>query len=216
MNFSEIYGEFDTQYSEIDNFFNQIIEDDNKHASWLNVLSYLEYIGSRKIFKTQKQEDMNEVILRHAADEARHALILKQMIEKLSVSDYGSYDTEHLMKGYSAYRYFQSLDSIVKKSFGNKRKNDREFTHLCYLYVSLIIEIRANWLYDHYSNALTRNNSPVNVSGIINDEIRHLEDTWNEIAKLDTGHLDRIKALSKSENNYFYNWYLNLLKQLSN
>ena len=210
MNPELIYKDYNTKFSDTTAILEAIVSDNHTHARWLNVLSYLEYIGSRKIFKTQKQDIMNEAILRHASDEARHALILKQLIEKLNIDEFESYETSNLLFGFSGFRYFQSLDSMVKKEITKDGRSKTETAYLCYVYVSLIIEIRANWLYDLYSKVLKKFNSPVSVSSIINDEVRHLADTLQEIEKIDTNQSNRINQFVKQESDYFYRFYESL------
>ena len=50
----------------------------NLHARWLNMFSYLEYIGFRKIVKSQGAENLSLETLGHAVEEGRHALMLKK------------------------------------------------------------------------------------------------------------------------------------------
>jgi SPX domain protein involved in polyphosphate accumulation len=40
----------------------KILEDPNLHASWLNTFSYLEYVGFRKIVKSQDSESMSKLL----------------------------------------------------------------------------------------------------------------------------------------------------------
>lgn len=191
----------------------RIIKNDQLHARWLNVLSYLEYIGSRKIFKTQKQNIINEAILRHASDEARHALALKQMVEKLLGQETISFEKQGLLCGYSAFRYFQSLDIMVKKELSGDQ-DDVDFSYRCYVYVSYIIEVRANWLYRIYSEELKQNNSSVSVGMIISDEIRHLDDMQEEIGRVDPNYERRIENFLAQEDSFFGRFLSNLEKNI--
>jgi rubrerythrin len=174
------------------------------------MLSYLEYIGSRKIFKTQEQGVLNEAILRHASDEARHALILKTMIERLTPGENSGYDPKELLCGYSAYRYFQSLDSIVKKTLQNRKAEFKNFAYACYVYVSHIIEIRANWMYAIYAECLDEKKSTVSVTAIINDEKNHLSDTELIIKNLDPRHGEYIYELDQKEKIIFLKFFNNI------
>jgi hypothetical protein len=56
----------------------KIVNDATTHAQFLNTVSLLEHIGSRKILITQSNQNSSEFILSHAAEEARHALFLKR------------------------------------------------------------------------------------------------------------------------------------------
>ena len=201
------------QESRLRRLFERIIPDDELHAGWLNVLSYLEYMGSRKIFKTQKQDHIDEALLRHASEEARHALVLKQMVEKILPGQKNSYEHEGLLCGFSAFRYFQSLDAMVKRGLSNGGES-RDFSYRCYVYVSYIIEIRANWLYKIYSEELKKAGSSVSVNMIINDEIRHLEDMKEEIERTDPGYESRIEDFLKREERWFVRLIDNLEKSI--
>ncbi|MES0491917.1 MAG: hypothetical protein ABUK01_18120 [Leptospirales bacterium] len=207
MNPELIYDEYNKKFPETNAILEAIVNNDQTHARWLNVLSYLEYIGSRKIFKTQTSEVMNETILRHASDEARHALILKQLIEKLDSNQLESYDSNNLLFGFSGFRYFQSLDAMVKNEIAKDARPKTQTAYLCYVYVSLIIEIRANWLYELYAKVLKKLNSPVSVSSIINDEVRHLADTLKEIENIDDKQVNRIEHFVQQESEYFNRFY---------
>lgn len=181
----------------------RVIADNELHARWLNMLSYLEFVGSRKIFKTQRAGVLNEEILKHASDEARHALVLKQMCLKLDVEKRENFENEDLLCGFSAYRYFQSLDSTAKQTFEGEISNPEELAYRCYVYVSYIIEVRANWLYGVYAALLKKASSPVSVSAIIHDEVRHLEDMSAEIRRVDSEYEARIEEFLAKEERFF-------------
>jgi len=182
----------------------KIISDHHTHARWINLLSYLEFMGSRKIFKTQKNGRISEAILKHAADEARHALILKQMISKITDdSGFEFYNASHILNAYSGFRYMQSLDAMVKKYMLSVFGSGEDFSYICYVYMSYVIEVRANWLYDIYSGLLERNKSAIHVSGIISDEVRHLDDMSREITNIDSKSGEHIKYFLGRESMLF-------------
>ena len=183
-----------------------IIEHPGLHARWLNTLSYLEHVGSRKILKTQSSDTTDENTLRHAAEEARHAYQFKKMIEKLG-SNIQDYSSEKMLCGFSANRYFQSLDSIVKKKIYKDKKSSR----ICYLYVTALVEERAGSLYPLYQKVLKKMNSPVDLSNIIKEEERHLEEMYNGINEIDTGLMQEFR---REENKLFNRYLENLIKYL--
>jgi len=199
---------------EMNEVLEQIVSNDKLHAQWLNVLSYLEFVGSRKIFKTQGRELLNESVLRHASDEARHALILKQLIEKLDLAGYDEYSNENMLCSFSAYRYFQSLDSIIKKNLLKENLTQLNRNSLCYLYVSHIIEIRANWLYRIYSSVLAKLNSKISIQTIINDEKKHLMETEELLLKLDKDLQNRVNHFLSGENIIFNRFFKSLRSHL--
>ena len=46
-----------------------IVANETNHALWLNTLSLLEHLGSRKILLTQSSEETSEMILKHATEQ---------------------------------------------------------------------------------------------------------------------------------------------------
>ena len=52
------------------------------HAKWLNTLSFLENCGARKIAACEHPTLVKEEMLKHAAEEFRHAHHLKRQIDK--------------------------------------------------------------------------------------------------------------------------------------
>jgi len=200
----------------LENILTKIIANNDTHARWMNLLSYLEFIGSRKIFKTQKNGSINEELLKHASDEARHALVLKQMIGKLTTDKhFDRYDARYMMGSFSGYRYIQNLDSMVKKRFQSTHPAGADISYVCYVYVSYVIEVRANWLYDIYAQLLTRANSTVNVSAIINDEVRHLHDMTREIGEIDKSSQDNVRFFLEQESLLFERFLRSLEKIVS-
>ena len=165
----------------MENTLEVIIENEDLHRRWLNTLSYLEHIGSRKIIKTQSSAHTDENTLRHAAEEARHAYLFKKMIEKIGTGT-ENYASDSLLCGFSANRYFQSLDSLVKK----KIKTGNGSSRICYLYVTALIEERAGWLYPLYQKVLKKMNSPIDLASIIIEEERHLLEMHDGINELDS------------------------------
>src|ERR1700681_3613229 len=54
------------------------------HARFLNMLSLLEHTGSRKIMASQAMTEPGQDILKHLAEETRHAFFFKRTAEKLA------------------------------------------------------------------------------------------------------------------------------------
>src|ERR1700730_12813184 len=67
----------------LEDLIGAIVPDPALHARWLNTFSYLEYVGFRKIVKSQLAEVLAAAILGHACEEGRHALGLKKLAIKL-------------------------------------------------------------------------------------------------------------------------------------
>ena len=204
-----------TEFPEMEKILVKIISSQTLHCQWLNLLSYLEFTGSRKIFKTQQNRYIGESVLKHASDEARHALLLKQMLGRIQSDEhYRFYDYKHMICPFSGYRYMQSLDSMVKRRLQESADYAPEFNYLCYIYVSFVIEVRANWLYDIYARLLTEAGLEIKLDGIINDEIRHLDQMKKEIDVLDKDQDTNIRFFLAREKILFERFLLNLQKAI--
>src|ERR1700751_4709431 len=156
-------------------FFNKVVENAGLHAKWINTLSMMENAGAKKIKKCEHPVLTNEVILKHSAEEARHAYYLKKQIKKVVKNDCPTYEKQYLLAPNHTYYYLQSLDIQVcrylKQTFGYKGD---DLKYAAYLLVTYAIEVRADELYPQYQDALTAINSTVNVKSIIAEEINHL------------------------------------------
>jgi hypothetical protein len=97
----------------------KILDDPNLHASWLNTFSYLEYVGFRKIVKSQASDSMSLETLGHAVEEGRHALRLKRLAVKVGGVAFDSYRAEKLLCGDAAEAYFQKLDGYCESLFAD-------------------------------------------------------------------------------------------------
>ena len=64
----------------IQSLLEKIVQNKDHHAKWLNSLSFLENCGARKISKSEHRSDVDIMVLKHAAEEHRHAFYLKKMI----------------------------------------------------------------------------------------------------------------------------------------
>lgn len=184
-----------------------IIESPELHAKWLNTLSFLEHIGSRKILKTQSSDKTSPEILRHAAEEARHAYIFKKMIDKTGLKS-EDYSISSMLCGGAANRYFQGLDGMVKRTLKEKSISK----DMCYYYVTALIEERAGWLYPVYQKCLEKKKSPVDISNIIKEEERHLDEMHTELSGIDPSVM---KEFRKKEESLFQTYYEKLVGRLA-
>ena len=57
----------------LETIIKKIVTDDVLHAKWLNTLSLMENTGARKISAGEHPLDVTLIVLKHAAEEARHA-----------------------------------------------------------------------------------------------------------------------------------------------
>ncbi|MFZ9595960.1 MAG: hypothetical protein ACO3A2_07775 [Bdellovibrionia bacterium] len=139
------------------------------HARFLNTLSLLEYIGARKIFKSQAESSINASLLAHAAEEIHHAQTFKKLALKLSQGKLTSYSEDHLLCGREAKEYFQCLD------YGVHAEVETD-SWMNYLYTTLLIEERANQVYPLYEPILARAGFAGILKSIVKEEASHMQD----------------------------------------
>lgn len=135
------------------------------HARFLNTLSLLEHIGSRKIMLAHTATH-DSALLKHLAEEARHAFFFKRTAEKLArrALDYCAHST---IAGAAARFYIGRLDARVSPTLPTDT--------LPYLYMSLIIEDRAIWAYRIYQSVLTEQKLAISLSSVLAEERLHLD-----------------------------------------
>src|SRR5438874_2336608 len=81
------------------------------HARFLNTLSLLEHLGSRKIMLA-RVEVRDGALLKHLAEETRHAFFFKRAAEKLARNAL-DYSPESTLAGAAARFYMDRLDVRV-------------------------------------------------------------------------------------------------------
>ncbi|HXS38514.1 MAG TPA: hypothetical protein VN721_17555 [Flavipsychrobacter sp.] len=154
---------------------NTIVLSPALHSKWLNSLSMMENTGARKISRYEHPVKTNITVLKHAAEEARHAYYLKKQIEKLKPESCPDYSFEYLLAPVMSHHYLHELDVAACRYLKtNLGLSERELKHGAYLLVTYAIEVRADLLYGVYQDVLSANNSKVNVKSIIKEEEGHL------------------------------------------
>ncbi|TSJ39296.1 hypothetical protein FO440_16210 [Mucilaginibacter corticis] len=159
-----------------------IIADNQLHARWLNTLSLMENTGARKISASEDPTTVTYIILKHAAEEHRHAFYLKKQIEKTGKELCPTYADEYLVaSNYSKY-YLNMLDVEVCRYLKRELQlTGKELRFAAYLLVTYAIEVRADELYPIYQDALDSAGSKINVKSIILEEEGHLEEMINQL-----------------------------------
>jgi len=171
--------------------------DAEKHALFLNTLSLMEHIGSRKIMASQSPVDPDHDTLKHLAEEARHAYFFKRAAEKFTSAKL-DYADAHTFAGPSARAYMGRLDAFTAANMAPDAP-----AQLPYLYMSLIVELRAIWFYRMYQAALAANGSAMSLKSILAEEELHLTDMLDHIASLDSGMDQRLPSLMAFEDGRF-------------
>src|SRR3954465_5324342 len=98
---------------EFNKLLSAIITDNQLHARWLNTLSLMENTGARKISACEDPETVTYIILKHAAEEHRHAFYLKKQIEKVDSGYCPTYSNDYLIAPKSSKYYLNQLDIDV-------------------------------------------------------------------------------------------------------
>jgi hypothetical protein len=151
-------------------FLASVVADRGRHARFLNMLSLMEHIGSRKIMLSQTHGVLGAETLKHLAEETRHAYFFKLNAEKVAGRVLEGYPGgETLCRG-AAAMYIGRLDAEAKRNV-----EAPSFSEALYKWVSLIIELRANWVYGLYQEELEKAGSPVSLKSVIAEEVQHLE-----------------------------------------
>jgi hypothetical protein len=151
-----------------------VVADPALHARWLNTFSYLEYVGFRKIVKSQRAEGLTAAILGHACEEGRHALGLKKLAIKLGGAQFDSYAPEALLCGEEAEAYFKDLDEACDEAFAGRSEAARG--KLTYCYVTWLVERRALDVYQVYKRALGDSDIARKLGSLLAEETKHLAD----------------------------------------
>lgn len=180
---------------EIQNFLEQIISCSKLHSRWLNTLSFLEYMGTRKMAKALLQEDFTETLLGHLNEEARHSLYFKKLANRVSSKNLG-FQREELLAGEEARAYFQKLDIKSKTLAGGH-------TILNYLLTTWVIEQRAVLVYTVYNQLLAQKKYPFSLNPLLKDEINHLAHVKNSMEKLNFNYKKALSVLQNFEKKEF-------------
>src|SRR6201989_972097 len=189
----------------------KIISDNQLHARWLNTLSLMENTGARKISACEDPVTVTYIILKHAAEEHRHAFYLKKQIEKSGKDLCPTYADDYLVAPQYSKYYLNVLDVEVsrylKKELGITGKALR---FAAYLLVTYAIEVRADELYPIYQQALDDAGSKVNVKSIILEEEGHLEEMIAQLHKFSPDWELHAQKAVEMEPRLFNNWVTEL------
>jgi rubrerythrin len=188
-----------------------IVDDNTLHAKWLNTLSYMENAGAKKISASEHKENVSLIILKHAAEEHRHAYYLKKQLDKLEGGLCRTYTNDELLTPNHTKFYLNALDVAVcrylKQHFN---LSGYELKFGAYLFVTYAIEVRADELYPVYQEVLTNTGSRVTVKSIILEEEGHLEEMLNQLKTFSADWEKHAEIVIKIEQEMFEEWMGNL------
>lgn len=167
------------------------------HARWINTLSCLENCGARKIAACEHPTLVKEEMLKHAAEEFRHAHHLKRQIGKVASEPLENYSAPHVLGGAATWRYLDRLDVLTSRYLRDFGLSSSAIREAAYLLVTYAIELRAGEVYPIYEEILRKTGSRVSVKSILLEEEEHLADMQAGIDRLPSGwrHAERICAI---------------------
>lgn len=173
----------------------KIISDDLLHAKWLNTLSYLENCGARQIAACEHPTLVREEMLKHAAEEFRHAYYLKRQMERVTAVPMENYASDYLLGDVTTLQYLKSLNVKVSRYLLNNGVSNDDLKSAAYLLVTYAIEMRAGELYGIYDELLRESTSKVSVRSIIFEEKEHLNEMKEGLGLLPSGFAHAAKAM---------------------
>lgn len=195
----------------------QIVQNPDLHSRWLNTLSLMENTGARKISASQDSVKVTYLMLKHAAEEARHAFYLKKQILKIDTDACPDYSTSFLLAPYASKSYLNHLDlkicRYLKSTLGIKNK-DLHFA--AYLLVTYAIEVRADEIYPIYQQVLDEFASKVNVKSIILEEEGHLEEMKHQLEQFSVNWKIYADAACEMETELYQYWIESLANEINN
>ena len=183
----------------VDQYLSALQSNKLSHARFLNMLSCMEHIGSRKIMISQMRGALGLEVLKHLAEETRHAFFFKRHAERLAKREL-FYTPDDATALYSAARYFGRLDAAAAKAARPEWGRDAG-----YYLVSLIIELRAGWIYHRYQDTLQNHNADFSLKSLIAEEAQHLRDMTVDVMRTTNSDMDTINHLIDVEDNLFRN-----------
>jgi uncharacterized ubiquitin-like protein YukD len=193
-----------------------IVNDNLLHSKWLNTLSYMENAGAKKISASEHKEEVTLLILKHAAEEHRHAYYLKKQLAKLDENTCKTYSNAELLAPNHTKYYLNTLDVLVcryLKNHFNLSGYDLKFA--AYLFVTYAIEVRADELYPIYQDVLSAKQSKVTVKSIILEEEGHLEEMLNQLREFSPDWEKHAQEIIKIETQMFEDWMMGLKAELA-
>jgi hypothetical protein len=175
----------------------------------------MENTGARKISASEHKTNVTLIVLKHAAEEHRHAYYLKKQISKLG-SDCPDYSDEYLIAPVYSRIYLNKLDTSISRYLkGELGLAGAELRFAAYLLVTYAIEVRADELYPIYQLALDKAESKVNVKSIIVEEEGHLEEMINQLKHFSPDWQLYASKAVEIESDLFIKWNEALAAELS-
>lgn len=162
-----------------------IVENPSLHVRWLNTLSYMENCGARMIAACEHPTKVKKEILKHAAEEFRHAYYLKQQMSRVDEAEMCDYSQNFLLGGWHSRHYLQLLNIKTCQYLKIKMEGSNDKIRAAsYILVTYAIELRAKEIYPIYHQVLKEHSSKVTVKSILLEEEEHLAEMEAALALL--------------------------------
>lgn len=187
-----------------------IVKNKTLHGKWLNTLSYLENCGARLIAACEHPTLVKEEMLKHAAEEFRHAHHLKKQICKISARVYPSYEPSSLLGGMMTLQYLKKLNLYTCRYL----KEKRAAKELSYLLVTYAIELRAEALYPLYDKELSLQGSRVGLRAILLEEKEHLAEMRAGLEAISLG-MAYAEKICQIEESLYKTWIRQIEKDVA-
>lgn len=196
----------------------KLISDNAIHARFLNTLSLMENTGARKISASEHKTKVSYIVLKHAAEEARHAFYLKKQIQKVGkIEHFATYENDYLLAPFASYSYLNLLDIQVCKYLKTTLNlSGADLRFAAYLLVTYSIEVRADELYPAYQEVLDEAKSKVNMRSIIVEEEGHLAEMITQLQAFSADWQIHAQKACEFEQQLFDNWVDAIGKELAN
>lgn len=182
----------------LENFLTAISRENALHARFLNTLSMMEHMGSRRIMITQGNAALGQETLKHMAEEARHAFFFKRQADRFAGTAL-EYDDADMIAPAFARMYFKRLESFI----ANDVKDEADPTRVAYLYMSMIIEFRAVWAFSIYQAVLAGQKMSLSLKSLLAEEQGHLTEMEANIEALGAATAGRINRFLDKERALF-------------
>ena len=184
----------------VESFLQMVVADAPLHARFLNTVSLLEHIGSRKILHSQERGGLSTEVLRHLAEETRHAMFFRRLAERVGGKPM-QYAEPDLLAAPSARMYMGRLDANITRGLGASAPTQ------AYAYVTAAVELRALWLYGLYDEVLASSTVGISLKGVLAEEHGHLSEIGASLAACDTDWQHNMDNFTRLECQLFDTWF---------
>lgn len=182
--------------SEFYSWLESALPDPFFHGRWLNTLSYLENCGARLIARCEHPTLVPREVLKHAAEEFRHAYYFKSLIRTLVPEELVDYGPERIIGGWASYHYMNRLNLRLSRWLKGKGWVGGKLREVAYLLVTYAVEVRAMAIYRPYQEILKRGAYSISIVGVLREEEHHLEEIEEAISLLNEP--DPLRSVARS------------------